>query len=195
MTGTSRPTNRVSARSIVPSPPTTIAMSAVATSPSASAMPCFSSSSSGNRSSTAASRATLSSCASAGPIVARFPCVITAARRTALADLGCDSLVDVIGKSRLGAMDEVEERFAVPLWPWQPGVYDADRGSPPPECRLGDLANDAAADGGVADDALRHVSAARLELRLHQDDRLPVVRGEPEDRRQSNADADERDVA
>ena len=54
-------------------------------------------------------------------------------------------------------MDEVEERFAVPLGPWQAGVYDADGRSPPTQRRLGNLAYDAAADGDIADDTLRNV--------------------------------------
>ena len=48
---------------------------------------------------------------------------------------------------------------------------------------------------GVADDAAFHVRPARLELRLHEHERLPARLGEPEHGRERLAHADERDVA
>src|SRR6187200_3421001 len=91
--------------------------------------PCFSVSAGSSSSSTPASRATFSSRASAEPIACGLPCVTTAARFTALGlcDCAVDSLVDVIEEDGIGAVDQVEEELAVPLRPWQPGVYDADR--------------------------------------------------------------------
>src|SRR5947208_133867 len=100
ITGMSLPRKRCSPRNIVPSPPSTTAMSAPLRSWSGSPTPCFSTSSSGNNSSTPASRATFSSRSSAGPIVGGLPWVITAARRTALLDRGGDPAVDVVGELR-----------------------------------------------------------------------------------------------
>ena len=71
----------------------------------------------------------------------------------------------------------------LPFGPGETGVYDADDARPPPERRLRDLAQDARADGRVADDAaLADVLAPGLELRLHEHDRLPARRGEPQRR-------------
>src|ERR671931_309832 len=111
-------------------------------------MPCFSFSSSGRSTSTPASRAAVWSRSSDGPIVSGLPCVITAARRTASgsADLGCDSVVDVVGELRLVTLEDVEEDLAVPFRAGQPGVYDADRHPSPRQRRLGHLAGDTTAD-------------------------------------------------
>jgi hypothetical protein len=85
ITGTPLPRKRVSARSTVPSPPSTTATSAPA--PSALiATPCFSASSSGKRSSTPCSCATACRRASPEPICPGVPWVTTAARATALPD-------------------------------------------------------------------------------------------------------------
>ena len=72
------------------------------------------------RSSTPASRATVASRASAGPIVCGLPCVTTAARFTALADCVTDSLVDVIQEHGVVAVDQVDEELAVALRAGQP---------------------------------------------------------------------------
>src|SRR5439155_3676263 len=149
ITGTSLPRKRCSARNIVPSPPSTTAMSADSRSASGSPTPCFSTSSPGISRSPPASRAIFSSRASAGPIVSRLPCVTTAARRTALVDLGCDSLVDVIGKVRTRAVDKVDEHLPVPLRAGQTGVYDSRRLASPRERGLHRVADDAAPDGDV----------------------------------------------
>ena len=72
------------------------------------------------RSSTPASRATVVSRASAGPIVCAWPCVTTAARVTALGDCVTDSLVDVIQEHGVVAVDQVDEELAVALRAGQP---------------------------------------------------------------------------
>src|SRR3954451_7872913 len=195
MTGTSLPRKRASARSIVPSPPRTTAISAPLMSASGSPTPCFSTSSSGRRSSTPASRATFSSRSRAGPIVRGLPCVITAARRMPLPDRRGDPVVDVVGEVRALTMDKVEEDFPVALRPRQARVYDPDRRGLPVEGRGRDLPHDAPPDLDVAHDpALPHLGAAGFELRLDEDDGLPTRRGDREDRREHEPEADERDV-
>src|SRR5437763_4363518 len=175
MTGTSLPRKRCSARSIVPSPPRTTAMSAPLRSCSGSPTPCFSTSSSGSSSSTAASRATFSSRSSAGPIVDGLPCVTTAARRTALRDRGGDPGVDVVGELRALTVNEVEENFPVALRAGQTGVYGSGRFAFPAERRLGDLADNSASHRHVPHDpAFTHLASSRLELRLDENDRLPT---------------------
>ena len=62
-----------------------------------------------------ASLATLFNRSSAGPMVCGLPCVMTAARRTALDDRRCDSVVDVVGELRALTVNEVEEHFPVSL--------------------------------------------------------------------------------
>ena len=49
--------------------------------------------------------------------VGGLPCVITAARRTALGDRCCDSVVDVVGELGALTMYEVEENFPVSFRP------------------------------------------------------------------------------
>ncbi len=44
-----------------------------------------------------------------------FPCVMTAARRTALADRRCDPVVDVVGEVGVLTVYEMEEHFPVAL--------------------------------------------------------------------------------
>src|SRR5690242_7930122 len=150
MTGTSLPTNCCSARSIVPSPPSTTARSALETSASPPLVPCFAASSSESTSWTSAAAAARATWSRAGPIIAAFPafpCVITAARRTAFAsaDLGCDPVVDVIRKLGLVALDEMEEDLAVPFRARQAGVYDAGGLATPREGRLRHLPHDPSA--------------------------------------------------
>src|ERR687885_344641 len=173
ITGTPVPRKRVSARSIVPSPPSTTARSALAGSPSAPGRSCFARSSSGKTSSTPCSAASSSSRPSAGPIVSGLPCVTTAARRTRLPDCAVDPGVELIWPLRPLAVHEGEEELAVPLRAGQAGVYDARDLRLPRERRLGDLAEDAPVHLGVADDAFSHLLAPRLELRLHEHQRLP----------------------
>src|SRR5207248_9840660 len=161
-------------RSIVPSPPSTTARSAVFRSPSTLARWRFSRSSSGKTSSTPCSPASASSRPSAGPIVSGFPCVTTAARRTRLPDCVVDPGVELIWPLRPLAVHEVEEELAVPLRAGQPGVYDARGLGLPRERGLGDLAQHAAVHLRVADDAaLADLGAPRLELRLDEHDGLP----------------------
>src|ERR671939_1346367 len=187
ITGTRVPRNRVSARSIVPSPPSTTARSALAGSPSALGRSCFARSSSGKRSSTPCSAASSSSRPSAGPIVSGLPCVTTAARRTRLPDCAVDPGVELIWPLRPLAVHEVEEELAVPLRAGQAGVYDARGLGLTGERGLGCLAEHAPVHLGVADDAFSHLLAPRLELRLDEHHGLPPRRGEREDRRQDKA--------
>ena len=81
-------------------------------------------------------------------------------------------------------VDEVDDELMVSLGPGQTRVYDPGDPRPPPERRLGDLAQHAPLHLRVADDALPHLGAARLELRLHEHERLPAGRREPQRRRQ-----------
>src|SRR5215212_5653415 len=138
---------------MVPSPPSTTAMS-TSVSPSAASSPCFSASSAATSSSTPPSRATFASRARADPIACGLPCVITAARLTALDGCDCavDSLVDVIEEDGIGAVDQMDEELVVPLRSWQPGVYDADCRPTPVEGCFHDRAEDTAVDRGVSDD-------------------------------------------
>src|SRR5262245_1137421 len=176
ITGVWVPSSVVSARRIVPSPPRTIAMSG--SSPSTTSTPyCCAS---------ARTRST-ASCTST------LPCVKMAARST---DSCCDSLVEVIGEGWVGILHEVEEELPVALWTRETGVYDAGHARPPTDRRLGDVAQNARPRRRVTDDsALADVGAPSLELRLHQHDRLPARRREPQHRRQRHAHRDERHVA
>ena len=83
----------------------------------------------------------------------------------------------------------------VPLRAGETRVYDPER--LPIACEQGfcDLADDPLVDVGIADDALRNLGTARLELRVHQHERPPAGRRESERRRQRELDGDEGDVA
>src|SRR5581483_11473079 len=175
-TGTPVPRKRPSARSIVPSPPSTIAMSTSADS---------------STSSTPRSAATCSSLASASPTPARS-IVTTAARST---DGIGDPPVEVGRELRLLSLDEVEDELMVSLRAGETRVYDPPRLRPRREQRLGDGMDDATAHLGIAHDALRRVRASGLELRLHQHERLPAGSGERKRRWKHERDRDERDVA
>src|SRR6476659_682735 len=191
-TGTPLPRKRRSARSIVPSPPSTTARSAVAMS-APPPSPCFAASSSGSSSSIWSS-ATARSCSSASPLVSGRPCVITATRLISGSGVG-DPVFELIGILRPLALDEMQEELAVPLRAGQAGVYDADHLCPPLRRVASHLAQHAPPDVRVADDAAGSLGATRLELRLHEHDRLPPRRGQREPGPQRLAHADERDVA
>ena len=60
--------------------------------------------------------------------------------------------------------------------------------------RGGDLVDDARVNGRVADDALAHLGAAGLELRLDQRDDVGAGPQQRRDDRQNLAQRDERDV-
>src|SRR5438270_8043923 len=178
MTGVLLPSSRASVRSMVPSPPSAIAIWASRGSASSSRRVTPA------RDATPRTRST-ASCTSIRP------CVTSAAVST-----GCDGCIDpvveVIGKRRVVGLHEVEEKLPVALRAREPGVYDGGRPGPPVEGADGDLAGDAGADGRGADDpALADGAAARLELRLDEDDRLPAGCGVPEHRRQRDANGDE----
>ena len=59
-----------------------------------------------------------------------------------------------------------------PFGPGSPGVYDADRDRTPGPCGCDDALDNFSLHLGIADDALRNVAPPRLELRLHEDERL-----------------------
>src|SRR5262245_8072855 len=121
---------------------------------------------------------------------------MTATRRTASEDGGIDPAVELAWEARSGAVSEVEEELTVSLRARQARVYDACDLRIPAESGLGDLSCHSRACLARADDAaLADLGAPRLELRLHQHDRLPPGCGERERRRQRLPDRDERDVA
>ena len=76
----------------------------------------------------------------------------------------------------------MEEELPVSLRPGEPGVYDAaTMRAPQPSAASATSRRTRRAHGRVADDAaLADVGAAGLELRLHEHDRLPAGRGEPQ---------------
>src|SRR6266480_6164551 len=98
------------------------------------------------------SAATARNRSSAEPIVSGLPWVITAARFTSA---GCvfDPALELIGKLRALAIDEVQEELAVPLRPGQAGVYDACHLRLPVECSRRRLPQHPPPDLRVADDA------------------------------------------
>src|SRR5262245_35670535 len=173
-TGTPVPRKRCSARSIVPSPPSTIARSA--SSPSTSSTP--------------ASRAICSSRLTASATRSGLPWTTRAARLTGIAD----PVVELVRQRRLRAVDEVEEELSVALWPWQARIGHADRRRIPLERRLRDLAEDAAVHLGRPDDPALHLGPTRLELRLDEHDGLPPGLGQTEHGRQRLPQRDERHV-
>src|SRR4051794_18801888 len=132
---------------------------------------------------------------SAAPIVPRRPCVTTAARRRGSARGGVDPGVEVIGELRPVAVDEVEEELAVALRAGQAGVYDGFRLGVPGGGGFGELAQDAAVDFSVADDASGRLGTAGLELRLDEDERLPAGPRRLQGGWQREAERDEGHVA
>src|SRR5262245_9975604 len=192
-TGTAAPRNIFSARSIVPSPPSTTARSAEATSPAAPS-PCFATSSSGKTSSTPRSCARARRRSSGWRTVSAWPCVITAARCTSGRRV-VDPVLEVIGKLRPLALHEVQEELAVPLRAGQAGVYDAAYLRSPPRYFLHHLAQHPPPDLAVADHAPPGLSSRRLELWLDEHDGLPTRRREPERGPERLPHADEGDVA
>src|SRR5580765_2308031 len=191
-TGTPVPRKRRSARSIVPSPPSTTARSASSSAPAAPS-PCFATSSSGSRSSIPRARVRVRSRSSAPPIVSGRPCVTRAIRFTSGSRV-VDPVLELIRNLRPLVLHQVQEELAVPLRAGQAGVYDAD-GLRPPRRRLAcDLRQHPPPDVAVALDAAPRLAARRLELRLHEHDRLPAGSSEVERGRQRLAHAHKRDV-
>src|SRR5262245_30754322 len=193
ITGTPLPRKRASARSTVPSPPRTTAMSAACS--SAASTPCFCASSSESTSSTPWSCATACRRAKPAPIWPGFPWVTTAARATRLPDGIGDPALSVIGVRFAGSVSKMDEELPVPLGAGQPGVYDPDGRRTPRARRFDDPSEHVSLHRGVTDDALRDLATACFELRLDEDERLPPRRGEREHRRKRLRDADERHVA
>src|SRR5919201_6098449 len=179
ITGTSEPRSFASVRSIVPSPPSATASSALRGS-STSVTPA--------RSATALARST-------APCTSMRPCVTRAAVLTGR-DRCVDPLVEVIGKRRVVGLREVEKELPVALRAGETGVYDSDDVRSEADRGLRHLAQDACVHGWIPDDSsLPDVGAPRLELRLDEHDRLPAPRRQPERRRQGHPHGDERDVA
>src|SRR5262245_35296826 len=183
MTGTPVPRKRLSARSIVPSPPRTTASSGAST-PAPS-----------STSSTPASPAARSSRSRASPIAGRSSGAMTVARPTASADRVFDPGVELIRQRRSVALDEVEEELPVSFRSGQSRVYDADDGGIPLDGGCGDLAEDTLLDGRVSHDAARRLAPLGFELGLHEHERLPARSTEPQRGGQRLRDADERDIA
>ena len=93
------------------------------------------------------------------------------------------------------SLDEVEEELTVAFRSRQPRVYDPGRLGSPRECGFGDLERDAPPDLRISHDAAARISPAGLELGFHEHDGFPSRCRELQQRRQSLAQADERDVA
>ena len=89
-------------------------------------------------------------------------------------------------RRELGSLlvDEVEDELMVSLRSGQPRVYDPGDPRLPAEGGLGQLAQDAPPDGGVADDPLRRLGPPGLELGLDEDERPPAGHGQAKRRRQ-----------
>src|SRR5439155_14672070 len=121
--------------------------------------PCFSTSSSGNSSSTPRSAASPCSRSRAAPIVSGLPWVTTAARATSR-DCFVDPALELIWKLRLVAMNEMQEELAVPLRAGQAGVYDAGDLRLPARRGLGRLPEHAPPDLRVAHDSSPRLRAA-----------------------------------
>src|SRR5579862_181950 len=157
------PWKRASARSIVPSPPRTTAMSASPASWSA------------NTSSTSDARATASRRAIAGATATALTCVTTAATLT---DGIVDPALELGGECgvtcSLFDMDEVEDELLVAFRAGQARVYDAARLGSGSEQRLRHLAHHAALHRRVANHPLRRLGPPRLELWLDEHQRLPT---------------------
>src|SRR5215210_180784 len=131
----------------------------------------------------------------ASPSRSARPCGTIVARRTGSANCCGDPAVDVVGKARLLTLNQVKDELPVALRPGQARVYDPDELPSPGERSGDDLANDPPLHGSVSHDTPRPLAATGLELRLDEDERLPARCGEPQDRRQRELDADERNVA
>src|SRR4051812_3992426 len=143
------PRKRASARSIVPSPPSTITMSASSPSTSSTAQ----------RSATARRR-------SSAPSTPSRSIVTTAARLT---DGIGDPPVEVGRPLGVLSVDEVDDELMVSLRAGQPRVYDAAWLRPVRQQGVRDLGDDTSLHLGVPDDSLRRLCPPGLELRLHQD--------------------------
>src|SRR3954447_9370244 len=179
ITGTSLPSSFVSVRRIVPSPPSAITRSA----------------SRGSSTTDAPARSASERTMSSAALTSTRPCVMTATALTGR-DRCVDSLVEVIREGRLVGLQEMEEKLPVALRPGETRVYDGEDARPPRQRFLGDLSGDPGANCGAADAApLADIRSACLELRLHEDHRLPARSRKLEQRRQCLPNRDERDVA
>src|SRR5579862_7743290 len=96
------------------------------------------------------------------------PCVTTAALLT---DCCCDPVIELFREVGVLCVDEVEDELMVPLGAGHARVYDPACDTSAREQRFGHVTDDPALHGGVAHDALSHLCASGLELRLHQHER------------------------
>ena len=138
-------------------------------------------------------------CADVGSSTGGFTGVLlqAGARRVIALDVGRAQLHERLREDpRVTVMEGVNARRVTEL-PFAPGLVTCDvsfisvrqalppvlRLAVPGDRRLGDLADNAALHGRVADDAALDVFTAGLELRLDEDDRLPPGRRERQRRR------------
>ena len=186
-----------SARSIVPSPPSTTARSAVAGSP-CSARPCRAASSAETTSSTPAS-----SCHGREALDARADLLGPAVRDERDPLHGADPQPTAASIQRWTSSGSEGSSLAIrwttnsrfPFGPgWPESTTPADACAPARRC-VAELAQHAPVHRRVAHDALRRVGPTRLELRLDEHERLPAGRRERERGRQTRVAGDERDVA
>src|SRR5438093_8239259 len=113
-------------------------------------------------------------------------------RRTVSDDRVIDPAVELAWEACSGAVSEVEEELTVSLRAGQPRVYDAGNLRIPAQGGLCDLSCHSRSCLTRGDDAaLADLGPPRLELRLHEYDRLPARGGERECRRQRLPDGAE----
>src|SRR5262245_64213236 len=99
------------------------------------------------------------------------------ARRIGSESRLADPVVDVVGELRALTVNEMEEDFPVPLGPGQARVYDPGSLGLPTQSRSRHVTDDAPPHVRRTNDAALHLRAARLELRLHEDDCFPARGG------------------
>src|SRR4029077_17323642 len=92
-------------------------------------------------------------------------------------------------------MDEMNDELMVSLGPRKPRVYDPGDPSVPAERSIRHLVEHAPVDLRVADDSFLQLGPPCLELRLHEDERLPAWRREPERRWKRDTEGYERHIA
>ena len=141
-------------------------------------------------------RATASSCARPEPIAVGAAVQHDGGARDA-ATATASSIQRSRSSGSVGSVLSIRwtKNSRLPFGPGRPESTTPATRAAPPGRRGAHVAEHPAAHLRVADDALRRVGPARLELRLHEDERLPAGRGEPQQRRQRRPHGDERDVA
>ena len=169
ITGTPLPRNRVSARSIVPSPPSTTAMSGVAAGSPVAASTA--------RQLDAGARPTARSRASAASTFSRH--AVRDDRRALNRRHQRSTGRAPAGSSGVLGWTRWRTNSWFPFGPGKPeSTTPATRASQPGAASATSRTH-APLHRRVADDTLPHLGAARLELRLHEHERLPAGRREP----------------